>query len=168
MFPKRFFLLAKGANALERILSAFGALLILTLTILVSLDVFFRFLLNHSIAGLYELSELMLVGMVYLSIAYVQTQKGHVIIDIIYARIPGKPRKVLMIFNLFLCIAVVMIITIRSGYLAWQAWKTQDYSSGIIQWPLWPAKMAIPFGCGLLTIRLIRDLLEIVIPCSDK
>lgn len=155
---KMFSMLVHGNNGLERVLSAAGGLMILLLTLLVPLDVFMRYVFNSPIAGLYELSELLLVGMVYLSITYVQANKGHVIIDILFTKIPPAPRKALTAFNFLLCIGISFVMTWRTGFLAWQAWDTQDYTSGLVQWPLWPAKAIISVGCGLLCLRLIRDL----------
>ena len=132
--------------------------MILILTLLVPVDVLMRYGLNRPIAGLYELSELLLVGMVYLSITFVQAQKGHVAIDILYSKIPFRPRRVLAVFNSFLGIGITAVMTWRTAHLAWQAWLTQDYTSGLVPWPLWPAKAVISLGCGLLCLRLVRDL----------
>jgi len=169
MAAKKFFsMLGQGHNVFERVLSSAGGLLILILTLLVPVDVFLRYVFNHPLAGLYELSELMLVGMVYLSITYVQANKGHVVIDIFLTKIPGRPRRAMNLATYFFCLLICFLMTWRTGYLAWQAWDTQDYTSGLVQWPLWPAKAVISVGCGLLGLRLIRDLWNELIPHKDS
>jgi TRAP-type C4-dicarboxylate transport system permease small subunit len=144
----------------ERVLSIVAGLIMLVLTCLTAIDVLLRFLLNKPIPGLYELSELMLIGIVFLSIAYVQARKEHLRIDVLASKFPSKVQFILNIFGYLAGVFVFLLIAWRSGYIAWQAWALGDYSSGLVQWPIWPAKTVVPVGAGLISLRLIRDLYD--------
>ena len=149
---------SRGQGFTERMLSVAGGIIAGTLAILVTTDVTLRYVFNSPIAGLYELSEFMLIGTIYLGIAYVQTQKGHVRIEIFTAKLPPKAQQALNIFAYLIGIVAFGLITWRTGYMAWVAWDMNDYSMGLVQWPIWPARSLVPLGAGLLCLRLIRDM----------
>jgi TRAP-type mannitol/chloroaromatic compound transport system permease small subunit len=56
-------------------------------------------------------------------------------------------------------LVIFSIVTWQSGRLAWEAWETQDYTMGIVQFPLWPAKTILPIGVGLFCLRLFLDII---------
>jgi TRAP-type C4-dicarboxylate transport system permease small subunit len=126
-----------------------------------TLDVILRYF-KAPLPEIFQLTEFMMVGVVYLAIAYVQTLKDHIKIEIATAWLPRKYQIVLDLFGYLAGIFVFSIITWQSGKLAWEAWETQDYTMGIVHFPTWPAKSILPLGTGLLCLRLITDfLLEI-------
>jgi len=155
---KIFFMIDQWQSFTERALSVTGGSMILILTILTTADVCLRYLFNNPIPGVYELSELMLIGIVFLSIAYVQANRGHIRIEILTSLFSPTVKFVLNIFAYASGIFVFILITWRSGYLAWQALVLRDYTGGLVQWPIWPAKAALSVGSGLICLRLIRDL----------
>lgn len=134
-------------------------------------DVVLRYLFNRPIIGVYQLAEFMVVGVVFLSIAYVQTLKGHIKMEVATSWLPLKGQIALDIFGYLVGIAVFSVITWHSGKIAINAWRIKDVSMGMVQFPLWPAKFLVPFGSGLLCLGLfsdlIRDLAMLLRPSDD-
>lgn len=123
-----------------------------------TLDIFFRYIMEEPLPAIFQLTEFMMVGVVYLGIAYVQSLKEHIRIEMATAWMPQWCQDVHDIFGYLVGLLLFAIITWQSGRLAWEAWVTQDYTMGIIHFPLWPSKSIIPIGCGLLCIRLLLDI----------
>lgn len=150
--------LERSVHALERALAVVSASIILAMMLLTTADVALRFLLNSPIPGAYELSEFLLVGVVFLAISYVQAARGHIMVDLFTARLPLGARLGLDILGALLALAVFSLLAWQAGYQAWRAWAIQDYSMGLIAFPLWPARTALAVGVGLYCVRLILDV----------
>ena len=114
--------------------------------------------MEEPLPAIFQLTEFMMVGVVYLGISYVQSMKEHIKIEMATSWLPQWSQDFLDIFGYMIGLLLFAIMMWQSGRLAWEAWVTQDYTMGIIHFPLWPAKSIIPIGCGLLCIRLLLDI----------
>ena len=151
--------ITRGQNAVERWLGIVSAAIIMLMMFLTSTDVLMRYVFNSPLVGGFELQEFLLVGVVFLSLAYVQSLRAHFNVDLITSRLSPRAQAVLLIVGHIICIFVFAIITWQSGFRAWVAWSTGQTREGLISFPLWPAKSMIPIGTGLLCLRFIWDIL---------
>lgn len=135
-----------------------SAAIVVFMMLLTTGDVVLRYGFNRPIQDSFELSQFMLVAIVFLGIPYLQSIRGHVSIEFATARLSPNTREILKIFGHVIGLFAFAIVTWRSGYYAWQAWETNDYTMGIMQYPLWPAKSIVPLGSGMLCVRLILDI----------
>lgn len=124
-----------------------------------TVDVVLRYVFNAPLPEMFQLTEFMMVGVVYLGIAYVQQLKDHIKIEIATEWMPRKGQDILDLFGYLTGLFIFGLITWQTGRQAWEAWDTQDYTMGIVQFPLWPAKSLLPLGIGLFCLRLFLDLL---------
>ena len=124
-----------------------------------TVDVVLRYVFNAPLPEMFQLTEFMMVGVVYLGIAYVQQLKDHIKIEIATEWMPQKGQDILDLLGHLVGLFIFGLITWQTGRQAWEAWDTQDYTMGIVQFPLWPAKSLLPIGIGLFCLRLFLDLL---------
>jgi len=144
----------------ERSASLTAAWLILLLMFMTSADVLGRYLFNKPIHAVYEVSQNTLEAIVFLSIAYVASVRGHPKVDIATNWLPWKGRLAIDIFGWVLALGIMGIVTWQTGIRAYTSWVVQDYSMGLIDIPLWPGKAILPIGIGMLCIRLIMLIVE--------
>ena len=111
-------------------------------------DVILRYLFSRPIQGTYQLAEFMVIGVVFLSIAYVQSLRGHIKMEVATSWLPKKAQIRFDIFGYLIGIALFSVIAWNSGKIAWNAWQINDLSMGMVKFPLWPAKSLVPFGSG--------------------
>ena len=147
-------------DALERRIAYVSTTIVVLMMLLTTADVILRYVFNAPIQDSFELSQFMMVGIVFLGVPYLQTIKGHVSVEFLTSRVSPTSRKILTIFGYIMGLFAYALITWRSGYYAWKAWETSDYKMGIIHYPLWPAKSMVPLGCAMLCIMLILDILH--------
>jgi TRAP-type C4-dicarboxylate transport system permease small subunit len=119
-----------------------------------------RYVFNSPIQGTFELSEFGLVGIVFFSIAYIQSEKGHIKIDIATTWMSRNGQMALDIFSYLLGIAFFAIVFWQSGKMAWKAWIIKDYTMGLVEFPLWPAKFLVPYGAGLICLQFLSNLVQ--------
>lgn len=146
--------------ALERAMAYLSAATVVAMMLLTTADVVLRYTLNRPIQDSFELSQFMLVGLVFLGIPYLQSIRGHVTVEFITNRLSATTRRFWGIVGHAIGLFAFAVVTWRTAHFAWQAWETGDFTMGIIQYPLWPAKSVIPLGTGLLCIRLMLDIVQ--------
>jgi TRAP-type C4-dicarboxylate transport system permease small subunit len=158
-------LLDRLLSTTERTLNLVAAGAILVIMVLVTTQIVAR-KLGHALPGIYESAELLMVAIVFLGLAYIQSQHGHVRMELLVTRMPPRLRGVVETFTLFLSLVLFVIITYKSGQNAYQSWQMKDVTMGLIDWPVWPSKTLVPIGSGLLCLRFMVQLLHSVVPRS--
>lgn len=152
--------IARAIERLNKVVAVLATLAILAMTLSTSADISMRFFFNQPILGVTELNELLMVFAVYLGIAYTQTVKGHVRMELVIEHLPVKAKLVLEILVYLMVIVGFTLLIRSSGEQAIRAWTMQEYRFGSIRFPLWPSKSLIPIGVALLTLQLIIDLVR--------
>lgn len=123
----------------------------------VSLDAILRYLLNRPIAGMLEGVELLLVFSVFLSLAGTQAAKGHIAVDIVLDRLQGSKRAALEAFIAALGVLLFAAATWATAGMALRSVQIEEYSAGLIAFPIYPAKILVALGCLLLTVQLCHE-----------
>ncbi len=144
----------------ERALTVLSAVVVCLMMLLVVTQIMAR-ALRTALPGIVESLELLVVAVVFLGLAYTQSVNGHIRIDVISNQLPVKWRKVLEGLLLALALGTFGIMTYVSGEAAYEAWVLGDYREGLIEYPLWPSKILIPIGVGLLSLRLLAQLIAL-------
>ena len=148
----------KVQSGVEKGFIAISAAIIGSMMLITTADVALRYIFNSPLPGVFILCEMFMVCAVYLSVAYVQLQKGHVRVDIIIDRLKGRPRIIFELSILIVSLVAFCLVCWRTGLNAWDAWLTEDHSMGLIEYPYWPAKTILTIGVGLLCLRFITDI----------
>jgi TRAP-type mannitol/chloroaromatic compound transport system permease small subunit len=115
-------------------------------------------LLNRPVPGAVEGATNLMAVIVFGSLAYVQRQRGHVRVELLYSNAGPRIRALLDVFN-------DLVVITFFGLLAWQAWdfamssyRIGEAASGIVRFPLYPAKFVIFGGSILLILQMTVDL----------
>ncbi|MFC1980963.1 TRAP transporter small permease subunit [Chloroflexota bacterium] len=144
----------------EKGLALVGALCVLVLMVFTSADVSGRYIFNHPLAGAYEISEVLLVGIVFLAAAYVQAQRGHIKVVLFERFLSKRTITKLEILGIVVGLCTFSIMAWQSSLFAWKAWITKEYYWGLVDLPLWPGKLAVAIGFMLLSVRLVYDMVS--------
>ncbi len=149
----------KWLKNIERVFCYVAAGLVFVMIFPTTVDVVLRYVFNAPLPEMFQLTEFMMIGVVYLAIAYVQQLNDHIKIEIATQWMARKGQDILDLFGNVVGLFIFGLITWQTGRQAWEAWDTQDYTMGIVQFPLWPAKSILPIGIGLFCLRLTLDIL---------
>ena len=126
---------------------------------LITGDVSLRYLFNRPIKGSVELIELMMVVLVFLAVAYTASQKGNVAIELMVARLPQRAQAIIDIITHSLSLGLVSLIIWQSVVRANYLWL-HEHVSWTLSIPIYPFVFLIAFGCALLAIVLLANLLD--------
>lgn len=146
-------------SAIERIARwcalAAGAVLLLLMLLTVA-DVAMRSVLGAPIFGTIDISELGLVLVVFLGLAYCGHSGGHVSVDLLDSLMPPRLSLLGGILTRFLSVSVLGLLAWRTVAKAWDA-RTYGDSSNLLGIAHWPFLYAIALGAALHALVLILD-----------
>jgi TRAP-type C4-dicarboxylate transport system permease small subunit len=132
--------------------------IVLLLTVLTTIDVTLRYLLRRAVPGIMELSQVLLVIFVFLSLAQVQKNKEHVTVDFLFNKAPPKIKCHWEAVTYLFPLAFFLTLFAESIGYFWESFTMREYYGAGIRVPIYPGKAAIVIGTGLVIIELIRDI----------
>jgi TRAP-type mannitol/chloroaromatic compound transport system permease small subunit len=130
-----------------------------------SYEVFVRYVLNAPTSWAFDFSYLMYGAMFYMAGAYTLSRGGHVRADMFYRL--WKPRTQAAV-ELFLYIVFffpgVLALVISGWHYGYDSMRIFESSvnspAGV---PIWPLKMLIPFGAGLLALQGLAEMMRCIL-----
>ncbi|MBN2061003.1 MAG: TRAP transporter large permease subunit [Deltaproteobacteria bacterium] len=144
---------------LERSLARLSGIGVIMMMVLTTLDVIGRFAFNRPIYGAYEIQEVLVVFVSFLGLSYVQSQRMHIVMDLLNEILSDENQRIIQLLGDLIFICIAMLIAWQTGLHAWFAYVQKDFTWGIVHMPTWPPKLAISLGMGLLSLRLIYDVI---------
>lgn len=130
-----------------------SAAVVLTMLLIVA-DVLGRKFFK-SVPGALELSEGLMIVIIFMPAAYVALRKGHIFIDAVTMHLPRNVQIILDAFSAVFGLVLFGIIAWMSWGVAWQAFQIGEYRVGLVSIPIWPFRMVFSIGYWLLCIALI-------------
>jgi TRAP-type C4-dicarboxylate transport system permease small subunit len=124
-------------------------------------DVLLRKFTNYSILGTVELTELMMVIVIFCSLAQCEVNDGHIKVDLVFKRFRPRMRLVVDTITQFLCFALFSLM----------AWAMYRHAVNVKEWgeitfdlgfPLYPFVYVASFGCLLLALVLLFKTLVVL------
>ncbi|MFC1914438.1 TRAP transporter small permease [Chloroflexota bacterium] len=114
---------------------------------------------RHPLPGAGEMSQLVLLAMVFLTIAHTQAEKGHVSIELLFTRLPRRGQEIVDLI-------MSLLGLIMAAVLAWSAViyalnsKAGNVTTDMIKIPVYPFQLLMFIGGFCLFCQFILDLLD--------
>ena len=152
-------------GALSQGLLAVSGLMILSMAFTATYGVTRRYLLHNPEPYSYEISMMLLLWCFVLSVAPLQRQQRHLRGDFILTRLPRR-------FQFFInALLSPLLAGLCSAVLAWKGWEAAMFSLKIGErsmsaWsePLFPVKVVIPVGYGILFLVALTQFFQGIQP----
>ena len=134
--------------------------LIIVMMFTIIIDVLGRYFLNRPLVGGVEFNRTLLVVIVFFGLAFTQLNAGHIRIDLLLIRVPRKVRLILDIFALLLALIIYSIITYSTIPVTIRSIIIGEYETGLISFPMWPARLLMSIGMLMFTLQVFIDLIS--------
>lgn len=162
-------------STFERFYRAYGALLhgfgvvsevaTFAMMVMVIANIAGRYLFNHPVTGTLEITESLLVVIIFLSVAMTQYDGGHIRVTILTRRMPRKWAKAATVFAMVLGAAFFAWCAYAAWRFAMQSWSFNEHERGTIDFPLYPMKFVVFAGIAMLAFQFLLDAIaETVMP----
>ncbi len=151
----------KILNFIEEVFFALSRLSLLLMMFLITADTIGRYIFNKPIYGILEITELYLMGaVVFLSMAYTHREGGHIKIEIIAQKFNPSVRHVLDIIFGLISFFLFLGITYKSSVVTYHALINNEVILSVISWPVHISWLIVFLGTGMMSIRILRDIIR--------
>lgn len=127
-------------------LGVLAALCVVLMMFATGADVVQRGLTGRSLAGVQEVTESLIVAVVWLGFAWAQMTREHVSVNLMTQRLGRRAAAVARLAGQGFVLVLASWMTWRTGVSAWESFVTGEVRFGLLQVPMWPARAAIPLG----------------------
>jgi len=138
-----------------------GRWLVLACCVVSAGNALLRYAFNLSSNAWLEVQWYMFAGMVMLGGAYTFKANEHIRIALFYGHLGPRGRMVVDLVG-FVCFFAPMITLLT--WLSWRfflpAWHSGEASNNVGGLLLWPAKLLLPLGFGLLLLQGLAELIK--------
>lgn len=125
-------------------------------------DVFLRKVFSRSILGTVELTEFMMVVLVFFALAHTEVSNGHVRVDLIMSRFGERAQTLVDMITQFVCFLLFGLVT-WSALVHSARMKASGEVSQDLWLPIYPFVYIVAVGCALLTLTLLTKFLMALI-----
>jgi TRAP-type C4-dicarboxylate transport system permease small subunit len=146
-------------NWVTRFSGYIAGIVLFSMMMLTTIDVVCRYFFNASILGVYEITEFMMLCVVFFSLSFAQKLKGHVAVNILVDRLSNKNRQIFNICNFFISIIFLLLIAWMSSSQGIELFHSNRVS-GNLAIPVYPFFFVLSLGCVAMALELIRDLVN--------
>lgn len=145
---------------INRVALFIGGLAILAITLLGGFDIIFTYVFGRPIHGVFEATQTLMVITVFLGLGAIHMNRSYISVEIGYDLMPRWGKRMSEALTLLLMLGFFGTLAWRGWGNAVHSWRIGEYTSGIVQFPVYPAKFAIAIGCTVAVVCCLYDLLR--------
>ncbi len=153
------------ADAVSTLAGRLCSWLILVLTLLISWEVFSRYVLGKAHTWVFDTSYMLYGTVLLVAGAYTLAKDGHIRGDLLYGALPPRAQAGfdLVLFPLFFMPGVIALLV--AGYGFAEAAVTSGERSSLSPGgpPVWPLRVAIPVAAALLLLQGLAEILRAIV-----
>jgi TRAP-type mannitol/chloroaromatic compound transport system permease small subunit len=142
---------------------------IVILTLGTCYEVFVRYALNDPTSWAFDVSYLMYGAVFYMAGAYTLSRGGHVRADMFYRKWSERRQATVeLVLYLLFFFPGILALVVAGGAYGFESMRIRESSvnspAGV---PIWPLKMMIQFGAGLLALQGFAEVLRCIVCLRD-
>jgi len=142
----------RGFNS---VLVLVASLMMAGLMIIVCIDLGLRYFFNSPLLWGTEVTEILLLYITFLGMAWVFKEDGHVVIDVFMSKAVGRKKKILNGTSYFLVGIVAAVLVYYGFYTAYDHFRRGVFNPTVIETPIWLIIIVIPVGSVPLFLEVL-------------
>jgi TRAP-type C4-dicarboxylate transport system permease small subunit len=145
----------KGVVGLNKVLVFIASVMMAGLMIVVCIDLALRYFFNSPLLWGTEVTEILLLYITFLGMAWVFREDGHVVIDVFTSKAVGRKKKILDGSSYFLVGIVSTVLIYYGFYTTYDHYVRGVYNPSIIETPISLIIIVIPVGSIPLFLEVL-------------
>jgi TRAP-type C4-dicarboxylate transport system permease small subunit len=151
---------SRKLGVISSLLAYLGAVALFVMMGLTAADVVGRYIFNAPILGVFELTEFMVLILIFSFLAYSQSHKTHVSVDLVINLLPKRIQVYIELFNHAVCLILMALVTWKGIERALELMEVGEASPNL-GIPDYPFVFFLVLGCAVLCVEYIRDLIRL-------
>ncbi len=144
-----------------------GSFVLLIMMFLTVADVFLRKVYSKSILGTVEVTEFMLLIVIFFTMASTEFNDGHVKVDLVVRQLSHRSQGIVDMITQFICFGLCGMIT-WSTFLYALSMKISGEVSQDLWIPMYPFVFLVALGCAVFTFALLIKFFNAVLRVMQK
>ncbi len=129
--------------------------------LLTAVDVCARYLFNHAILGSHDITELMMVIIIFLALSDTASSGGHIRVEVVTSHLSLKTQQILKMVTSLPSGVVAGIFAWRLGANALDSFQHME-AMPVLQIPIAPFLALSAIGCGMLSVTLMVEFYVLI------
>lgn len=154
--------LLDGLYLLSGILA--GCFLVVIFLLMIALSAGREFGLNVPAGD--DFTSWSMAAMAFLGLAHTFRYGEMIRVGLVLERLTGRRRQALELFSLTVGVAFLAYFTWNAGRLAFDSWRFNDMSQGVVAVPLWFPQLGYAGGLAILLIAMTDELVNVA--CGNR
>lgn len=157
-------------NTLENLVTGFNRILVLIaslmmagLMMIVCVDLTLRYFFNAPLLWGTEVTEILLLYITFLGMAWVFKENGHVVIDVFTSQVDGRKKKILNGISYFLVGIVSAVLIYYGFYTTLDHFRRGVFNPTVIETPIALIIIVIPIGSLPLFLEVLIKIRKLFI-----
>lgn len=143
-------------NFLSRLFGYISAVMLGCMMMLTVVDVFMRYVFNAPLTGATEISELMMVIVVFPALAWISLERSHIKVDLLLNKLPRRTQLFFENVTLLLALGTYMIITWHSFLES----KEVENTTSLLEVPESPFHWIMTLGFVMFCLAIISLVIQ--------
>lgn len=149
----------KIIGAAETVLTSVVNISIFLMMIMISINAIGRYVFSSSLTGSHTMvTQFLMPVLVFFSLSRIQHEEANINVNIFSRNFSERRALVVNLFQRIVILGIFVYITFVTGESFWDALLNPTSTVGIISFPTYLTKAIVPFGFGLLCIRLLSQI----------
>lgn len=103
-----------------------------------------------------------MAGSIFFALAHTLRTGGHIRVNLLLIRLPGRLRHAAEIWCLGAAVALSGMFAIFSAKMVMDSYAFNDVSTGMVPIPLWIPQLTMPLGAGLFVVVLLHEFILVL------
>lgn len=151
----------KNIQRISTIFGYLGCIALFAMMVLTTIDVVGRYLFNAPLIGAFELTEYLVLILIFSFLCNAQSHKIHVSVDLLFEKFPKKIRYIADLLNHVACFLLMALIAWMSYLKALELKEVGEASPNLVI-PDYPFVFFLVIGCIVLCFEYLRDIIMMV------
>lgn len=157
-YIKFFNVYSRIADKIKKISTIFCYVLLVSVTAIAGLAVFYRYILNNPIAWSEEISRYILIWLTMVAASIAIKERSHIRLTAFVGRLPNLVSIIIEITILLIILGVIIVVT-KYSWIMVVTKSSRTYSPSIAISMIWP-HTALPVGFSLIIFQSLFILFE--------
>ena len=154
--------MAKLVARLGEVCLTFAGATILLMMAIGTVDIVGTKYFGMPLPAMLEATEALMVFAVFFALAKAQADRQHIRVELVTVRLGATARWYFDLLALLFTLGIIGLIAGMGWVLGVQSWEVREYAEGIIQFPIYPSKIALAIGATLMTLQTLVDVVSMI------
>lgn len=137
-----------------------GALLLVSLTLLILTEIFIRYFFSTSTMIADEYSGYLYLALIFLGLAYTFNEDAHIRINILTSKMSEKSNRLIDVMAGIITIIILCFILYRTILFTYDSYSMEMVSEAVSATPLYLTQLVMPLGITLFLLSVLVFVLK--------